>query len=101
MKNNGYIFALIFAVLFTVGVLPKLQLQEKEIAQLETEKNELTISVSEKDILIENLNNFNLSDLSIEKQFKIAADIYETDWLLIYSIAFHETGNFKSTLFFN
>ena len=89
MKNNGYIFALIFAVLFTVGALPKLQLQEEKIIQLETEKNELVMSISEKDILIENLNNFNLSELSLEKQFQIAAYIYETDWEIDYRMFFN------------
>ena len=43
----------------------------------------------------------NYKDLPIVEQFKLAGQVYDTDYRMIYAIACHETGNFTSNLFLN
>ena len=73
--------------------------QSNRIYELKQEKAELIQVNLEQENLITELSNFNLAELPIEDQFKVAAQIYETDWTLIYAIAAHETGWFSSRLF--
>ena len=42
-----------------------------------------------------------LNELTIEEMFKVAANVYDLDFNLVYAIARLETGNFTSSLWLN
>ena len=54
----------------------------------------------ENDLLKENLI-VRLNELTIEEMFKVAANVYDLDFNLVYAIARLETGNFTSGLWLN
>lgn len=65
--------------------------------------NQQLIIVKDQDILIKKYEN-EIEELmndtfSRKEMFQIAAEVYQIDFNLIYAIAKHETGHFKSKLF--
>lgn len=54
----------------------------------------------ENDLLKENFID-RLDELSIEEMFKVAANVYDLDFNLVYAIARLETGHFTSNLWLN
>jgi hypothetical protein len=65
--------------------------------------NQQVIIIRNQDILIKKYEN-EIEELmndtfSRKKMFQIAAEVYQIDFNLIYAIAKHETGHFKSKLF--
>lgn len=65
--------------------------------------NQQVIIIRNQDILIKKYEN-EIEELmndtfSREEMFQIAAEVYQIDFNLIYAIAKHETGHFKSELF--
>lgn len=65
--------------------------------------NQQLIIVKDQDILIKKYEN-EIKELmndtfSRKEMFQIAAEVYQIDFNLIYAIAKHETGHFKSKLF--
>ena len=68
--------------------------------------NELTALKNERDILIKQNEELTLQveelsnqTFSRKEMFDIAAEVYRVDPVMLYAIARHETGNFKSRLF--
>lgn len=68
--------------------------------------NELTALKNERDILIKQNEQLTLQvaelsnqTFSREEMFDVAAEVYRVDPIMLYAIARHETGNFKSRLF--
>jgi hypothetical protein len=68
--------------------------------------NELTALKNERDVLIKQNEELTLQvaelsnqTFSREEMFDVAAEVYRVDPIMLYAIARHETGNFKSRLF--
>lgn len=68
--------------------------------------NELTALKNERDVLIKQNEQLTLQvaelsnqTFSREEMFDVAAEVYRVDPIMLYAIARHETGNFKSRLF--
>ena len=68
--------------------------------------NELIALKNERDILIKQNEELTLQveelsnqTFSREEMFDVAAEVYRVDPVMLYAIARHETGNFKSRLF--
>ena len=83
------------------GILRDAQVRNltEELAKAKLENTILVQEISEKDALISSLEAGYSAELPIELQFQVAAQVYDIDWKLVYSIAAHETGWFKSRLF--
>ena len=76
------------------------------IIGLQEEKINLSNKILEQKEYIVTLENaepkdFNLNNFTIEEQFKLASQIYNIDYKLIYAIGRLETGNFTSDLCVN
>ena len=100
-KEKLMIFCGILSSTLLMAESPIIVKQHDRIKELEQYNNQLVVDIAEKDVLIEDLSSIDFTKFPIKDQFKLAAQVYETDWILIYSIAAHETGWFKSNLFLN
>lgn len=68
------------------------------VTQLKEKNDEQKVLIDELNVHIENLSN---KTFNREEMFQIAAQVYDIDFKLLYAIAKHETGHFKSSLFIN
>lgn len=81
-----------------------IQLKEEQkqyapnIAALETEINSLEEEIKTLEAETKELSN---QSLTRKEMFYLAAKVYKIDGDMLYAIAKHETGNFKSSLFIN
>ena len=97
--NKLLLSGVILLSAFSIGQNKQIKSLQNENNMLDSAKMELQTEIAEQAQEIEVLTAGYYADLPIEMQFKIAAQAYEVDWKLTYSIAAHETGWFTSRLY--
>lgn len=81
--------------LFSIMIISFL-LMSSELTILQNERESLIEQNEQLTLQVEELSN---QIFSREEMFDIAAEVYRVDPVMLYAIARHETGNFKSKLF--
>lgn len=97
--NKLLLAAIIGLSAVSIGQNKQIKSLQNENNMLETAKITLSEQISLQEKEINTLTAGYYAELPIDMQFKIAAQVYETDWKMIYAIAIHETGNFTSRLY--